>query len=40
MESFDAIPGLGKLILTANMWIGRLEVFTVIVLLTPAFWKK
>jgi trk system potassium uptake protein TrkH len=40
MESFDAIPDMGKLILTANMWIGRLEVFTVIVLLTPAFWKK
>ncbi|WP_094228719.1 TrkH family potassium uptake protein [Methanolobus psychrotolerans] len=40
MESFDNIPDLGKLILTANMWIGRLEVFTVMVLLTPAFWKK
>ena len=39
MASFDNIPDPGKLILTANMWIGRLEVFTVIVLLTPAFWK-
>lgn len=39
MANFDAIPALGKLILIANMWIGRLEVFTVIVLLTPAFWK-
>jgi trk system potassium uptake protein TrkH len=40
MASFDSIPDLGKLILIANMWIGRLEVFTVIVLLTPAFWKR
>ncbi|MBP2029647.1 trk system potassium uptake protein TrkH [Methanohalophilus levihalophilus] len=39
MANFDAIPDLGKLILIANMWIGRLEVFTVIVLLTPAFWR-
>ncbi|WP_091934224.1 TrkH family potassium uptake protein [Methanolobus profundi] len=39
MASFDNIPDPGKLILIANMWIGRLEVFTVIVLLTPAFWK-
>lgn len=40
MANFDAIPDLGKLILIANMWIGRLEVFTVIVLLMPAFWKR
>ena len=39
MANFDAIPDMGKLVLIANMWIGRLEVFTVIVLLTPAFWK-
>ncbi|MBP1908454.1 TrkH family potassium uptake protein [Methanolobus bombayensis] len=39
MASFDNIPDPGKLILIANMWIGRLEVFTVIVLLTPTFWK-
>ena len=40
MGSFDPIPPLGKLVLIANMWIGRLEVFTVILLFTPAFWKK
>ncbi len=40
MASFDSIPDPGKLVLIANMWIGRLEVFTVIVLLTPAFWKR
>lgn len=40
METFDPIPPLGKLILIANMWIGRLEVYTVIVLFTPEFWNK
>ncbi|WP_340818931.1 TrkH family potassium uptake protein [Methanolobus sp. WCC4] len=40
MASFDMIPFVGKLLLIANMWIGRLEVFTVIVLLTPEFWKR
>ncbi len=39
-ETFDNIPDPGKLLLTANMWIGRLEIFTVMVLLTPAFWKR
>ena len=40
MANFDIIHPLGKLMLIANMWIGRLEVFTVIVMLTPEFWKK
>ena len=40
MGSFDPIPPLGKLILIANMWIGRLEIYTVIVLFTPEFWNK
>jgi trk system potassium uptake protein TrkH len=39
MANFDVVPFLGKLLLIANMWIGRLEVFTVIVMLTPEFWK-
>ncbi|HML27143.1 MAG TPA: potassium transporter TrkG, partial [Methanomethylovorans sp.] len=40
MGSFSAMPALAKVILIANMWIGRLEVFTVVVLFTPEFWKK
>lgn len=40
MGTFAPIPPLGKLILIANMWIGRLEVYTVIVLFTPEFWNK
>ncbi len=39
-SSFSAIPVLGKLVLIANMWIGRLEIFTVLVLLIPGFWKE
>lgn len=40
MSSFDSVPALGKLVLIANMWIGRLEVYTVILLFTPEFWSK
>ncbi len=40
MASFDVVPFVGKLLLITNMWIGRLEVFTVIVMLTPEFWKR
>ncbi|MCC7576426.1 MAG: TrkH family potassium uptake protein [Methanomethylovorans sp.] len=40
MASFNAMPELVKVVLIANMWIGRLEVFTVIVMFVPEFWKK
>ncbi|MDD4876594.1 MAG: TrkH family potassium uptake protein [Dehalococcoidales bacterium] len=33
------IPALGKIILIVCMLVGRLELFTVLVLLTPSFWK-
>jgi trk system potassium uptake protein TrkH len=36
---YASVPILGKLILSFCMWAGRLELFTVLVLLTPAFWK-
>jgi trk system potassium uptake protein TrkH len=39
-SNFSAIPVLGKLVLIANMWIGRLEIFTVLVLLIPGFWRE
>jgi trk system potassium uptake protein TrkH len=37
--NFAAVPVSGKLILAFCMWVGRLELFTVLVLLTPTFWK-
>jgi len=33
------IPPLGKVVLIICMLVGRLELFTVLVLLTPSFWK-
>lgn len=37
---YGALPDALKWILSAGMIIGRLEVFTVLVLLQPAYWKK
>jgi trk system potassium uptake protein TrkH len=34
------VPALGKWILIFCMLVGRLELYTVLVLLTPEFWKK
>jgi trk system potassium uptake protein TrkH len=36
--SSPALPGTAKLALTANMWIGRLEVVPVLVFLRGLFW--
>jgi trk system potassium uptake protein TrkH len=38
-DNYSEVPGIGKLILIACMWIGRLEILTVLVLLIPDFWK-
>ncbi len=38
-HSFAALPDTAKALLTFCMLAGRLELYTVIVLLTPAFWK-
>jgi trk system potassium uptake protein TrkH len=40
MANFSTLPALGKIVLIINMWIGRLEVLTVLILLVPSFWKK
>lgn len=39
-DNYAFIPGIGKWILCAFMLMGRLEVFTVIILLSPSFWRK
>jgi trk system potassium uptake protein TrkH len=39
-ESYSAISDRGLAVLTATMLLGRLEVFTVLALLTPAFWRR
>lgn len=38
--SFSEIPTISKWFLTLIMLIGRLELFTVLLIFTPVFWKK
>ncbi|AAM04895.1 TPA: TrkH family potassium uptake protein [Methanosarcina acetivorans] len=40
MENFESLLPLGKIILITNMWIGRLELYTVLVLFTSDFWHS
>ena len=39
-DGYSQVPFFGKWVLSSLMLIGRLDIFTVIVLLSPAFWKK
>lgn len=39
-ETFAFIPAPGKLLLTLFMLLGRLELFTVLVLFMPNYWRK
>ncbi len=40
VHSYASIPSIGKWFLSFLMLLGRLELFTVLVLLTPFFWRK
>ena len=40
VENYAAVPALGKWLLIWCMLLGRLEVFTVLILLVPEFWRK
>ena len=39
-STYSEVPVLGKWILSCCMLVGRLEIYTVLVLLIPEFWKK
>jgi trk system potassium uptake protein TrkH len=39
-DNYAFIPAIGKWILSLLMLLGRLEIFTVLVLFSPAFWKR
>ncbi|MCM1067982.1 MAG: TrkH family potassium uptake protein [Muribaculaceae bacterium] len=39
-NSYDILPDAAKWILSLLMLTGRLEIFTILVLLTPAFWRR
>ncbi len=38
--NYGAVPDAGKAILTALMLVGRLELYTVLAIFMPAFWRK
>ena len=40
VENYSHIPDFGKWFLSFLMLLGRLELFTVLILFSPAFWKK
>jgi len=39
-ETYSAFPDHVKLLLTFNMWLGRLEIYTVLALFNPSFWRE
>lgn len=39
-SNFSALPDLSKWVLSFLMMVGRLEIFTVVTLLIPGFWKQ
>lgn len=40
VENYDVLPGAGKWWCAFLMFIGRLELFTVLILFTPFFWRN
>jgi trk system potassium uptake protein TrkH len=39
-DNYAAVPEVGKWILIVCMLLGRLEIYTILVLLAPGFWRK
>ena len=40
VENYNALPSTAKWLASFLMLLGRLELFTVIILFSPSFWKK
>jgi trk system potassium uptake protein len=40
VDNYAHIPDLGKWLLIWCMLLGRLEIYTVLILLVPEFWRK
>ena len=38
--NFSKIPDISKWILSIGMILGRLELFTILILFLPSFWRK
>jgi trk system potassium uptake protein TrkH len=39
-NNFSEIPAFGKWFLSFLMLVGRLELFTILILFSPSFWKR
>ncbi len=39
-ENYTHVPAAGKWVLSILMMAGRLEIFTVLLLFSPSFWKR
>lgn len=39
-QNFAFLPPSGKILLCICMLLGRLEIYTVLIMLIPEFWKK
>ena len=39
-ESYEVVNPFGRVVLSACMLLGRLEILTALALLSPAFWKR
>ncbi len=39
-SNYDVIPNVGKWTLSFLMLVGRLEIYTVLILFTKAFWRR
>lgn len=40
VENYSALPDFAKWVLCGCMLLGRLEIFTILILFSPSFWKK
>mgnify|MGYP000092988302 CR=1 FL=1 len=40
VTNYASLPDIAKWLLTLGMLLGRLEIFTLLVVMTPAFWRK
>ncbi len=39
-QNFSFVPAIGKVVLTLEMLVGRLEIYPLLVLFLPAFWRE
>jgi len=39
-ENYAHVPALGKWVLSFLMVAGRLEIYTILILLAPTFWRR